>query len=155
MNPEINPVRHQKMSGFTLIELMIVVVIIAILASVAYPSYTEYVVRSHRQAAKNMLYQIADRQEQFFLDNRAYAANLTALGYAADNIAVNDDAQMTAAGAADRIYVFQISAQTPTTYTIQSTPQLMQAARDKNCGNLSLLSTGEKQEENANVDVCW
>ncbi|MDH3977289.1 MAG: pilus assembly protein PilE [Gammaproteobacteria bacterium] len=125
------------------------------MASVAYPSYTEYVVRSHRQAAKNMLYQIADRQEQFFLDNRTYAANLTALGYGADNIGVNNDGQMVAADDANRTYVFQIAAQTPTTYTIQTTPQLVQAARDTKCGNLSLLSTGEQQEENANVDDCW
>ena len=42
--------------GVTLIELMIVIAIVALLAAIAYPSYENYVTRSHRQAAKNILY---------------------------------------------------------------------------------------------------
>lgn len=155
MKPEIKSIRVQRMAGFTLIELMIVVVIIAILAAVGYPSYTEYVVRSNRQAAKNMLYQIADRQEQFFLDNRRYGNALTELGYGADNIAIDRDAQMTAAGDADEMYQFRITASTPTTYTISSFPVGMQANRDTRCGQLGVTNAGEKLEENDNIDVCW
>ncbi|MDQ7974852.1 MAG: prepilin-type N-terminal cleavage/methylation domain-containing protein, partial [Rhodocyclaceae bacterium] len=39
---------RRSASGFTLIELMIVVAVIAILAAIAYPSYQEYVMRSRR-----------------------------------------------------------------------------------------------------------
>ena len=73
-----------KQHGFTLIELMITVAIIGILATVAYPSYTQYIIRGNRAAAKAQMLDIANRQQQFMLANRAYAtkAVLTTSGYA-------------------------------------------------------------------------
>ncbi len=69
--------------GFTLIELMITVAIVGILAAVAYPSYTQYIVRANRSAAQAQMLDIANRQQQFLLANRAYARKpvLTASGY--------------------------------------------------------------------------
>ena len=69
--------------GFTLIELMITVAIVAILAAVAYPSYTSHVKKSNRRAAQAQMLDIANRQQQFLLANRAYAsdAQLTGSGY--------------------------------------------------------------------------
>lgn len=70
--------------GFTLIELMITVAVIGILAAVAFPSYTQYIIRANRSAAQAQMMDIANRQQQFLLANRAYAskATLTASGYA-------------------------------------------------------------------------
>lgn len=59
--------------GFTLIELMIVVAIVAILAAVAYPAYTSHVRRGYRAAAQSYLMDLAQKQTQYLLDNRAYA----------------------------------------------------------------------------------
>ena len=42
--------RHNQ-TGFTLIELMIVVVVVGILAAIAYPSYRQYGIRTNRAAA--------------------------------------------------------------------------------------------------------
>jgi type IV pilus assembly protein PilE len=72
-----------KAGGFTLIELMITTAIVAILAAVAYPSYTSYVVRANRTGAKAQMVDIANREQQFLLANRAYATKdqLTASGY--------------------------------------------------------------------------
>lgn len=70
--------------GFTLIELMITVAVIAILAAVALPSYQRYVVRGKRAAAQSQMMEIANREQQYFLANRAYAnkATLEGTGYA-------------------------------------------------------------------------
>jgi type IV pilus assembly protein PilE len=66
-------------SGFSLIELMIVVVIIAILAAIAFPAYTSYVVRTNQSAAQQFLLEVANRQEQAMLDRREYEASLADL----------------------------------------------------------------------------
>ena len=69
--------------GFTLIELMITVAIVAILAAIGYPSYTSHVQKSNRRAAQAQMLDIANRQQQFLLANRAYATKeqLTSSGY--------------------------------------------------------------------------
>jgi type IV pilus assembly protein PilE len=76
-------VMRRRAGGFTLIELMIAVVIIAILAAVALPNYRQYVIRGNRSAAQAQMMDIANREQQFLLMNRAYAdkATLEANGY--------------------------------------------------------------------------
>jgi type IV pilus assembly protein PilE len=61
-----------KSSGFTLIELMVVIVIIGILASIAIPSYRDYVIRSRIQEATGTLSDLRTRMEQYYQDNRNY-----------------------------------------------------------------------------------
>jgi len=63
----------KKHKGFTLIEVMVVVVIVAILATIAIPSYRQYVIRGNRTAAQAVMMDIATRQQQYFVANRAYA----------------------------------------------------------------------------------
>ena len=70
----------KRSSGFTLMELMIVVAIVVLLAAIALPSYQSYVVRAHRAAAKAQMLEIAAREQQYFLANRAYG-DLSAIGF--------------------------------------------------------------------------
>jgi type IV pilus assembly protein PilE len=116
--------------GFTLVELMIVVAIVAILASIAYPSYTQYVIRGHRAAAQAQMMDIATRQQQFFMANRSYAADLAALNYA---LPAEVAAKYNAAVAAN-------NAATPPTFTITFTA----AGSQTSDGNLTLNNAGVK-----------
>jgi prepilin-type N-terminal cleavage/methylation domain-containing protein len=63
-----------QVSGFTLIELLIVVAIIAILAAVALPSYQDYILRGRLTEGTNELAAMRAKMEQYYQDNRTYAA---------------------------------------------------------------------------------
>lgn len=60
--------------GFTLIEMMIAVAVIGILSAIALPSYTRYIAKSNRSAAQAHLVDIAQREQQYFMDSRSYGS---------------------------------------------------------------------------------
>lgn len=66
--------RQRRVEGVTLIELMITVAIIGILAGVAYPAYTSYVQRGYRADAQAKLMDIANQQQQYLMNTRAYVS---------------------------------------------------------------------------------
>lgn len=72
-----------RQSGFTLVELMIVVVVIGVLAAIALPSYQNSVRKSRRSDAHSLLMEVANRQEQFFSNNNTYTDDPADLGYTA------------------------------------------------------------------------
>lgn len=62
----------KSQSGFTLIELMIVVAVIGVLAAVAFPAYQQYTIRSNRADVQAELIQIAQRIQNYKFVNGSY-----------------------------------------------------------------------------------
>ena len=113
-----------KDNGFTLIEVMIVVVIIGILSAIAYPSYTRYVAQSTRAEGLSALMRLANLQEQYYLDNRKYATDLTKLIGADPYITEHGNYSVTSSGT--------------TSFTLKAVAKGVQASRDSSCTPLTL-----------------
>lgn len=105
-----------RTKGFSLIELMIAVAIVAILASIAYPSYQNYVIRSNRAEAQQVLMNLSSLQGQYMLDNRTYAVGSTALTALTGSSTTTVDGTYT-------VTVTPNAPTTPPTYTITATPK--------------------------------
>ena len=69
--PAVLPSMH--CSGFSLIELMIVLAIATILATFTLPAYHDHVMRSHIPEATSGLLLTGMRLEQYYQDHRSYA----------------------------------------------------------------------------------
>jgi type IV pilus assembly protein PilE len=103
---------HQRSHGFTLIELMITVAIIGILAAVALPAYSDYVMRGRVSDATQALSSRRAAMEQYFQDQRSYAAPTNAK-------IVYPCAKSTQAG--DKAFTIDCGTPGATSYTITAT----------------------------------
>ncbi len=143
--------KQRKTSGFTLIELMIVVVIVAILAAIAYPSYTRYMRDARRADGQAGLLKIAAAQEKFMADCSWYAGQLGT----ARTCGTGSSSGVLGLPAIspDQYYQLQVSA-TATAFTASAVPQGAQAG-DTECTVLSITSLGVKGATGSNTSRCW
>lgn len=144
-----------KHQGFTLIELMIVVAIVGILAAIAYPSYQDSIRKSARAVAKQALFEVVSRQENNYLNSKAYATDLTNLGYSGTTYYVNKQGDLITTSA-NSIYLIRLATGMSTSaFTVEAVPQNAQTG-DTKCGTLSLSSTGVKGETGTGTSAtCW
>lgn len=116
---------RDTMSGFTLVELMIVVVVVAILVTLSYPSYVSFIRKSERSDAQAELLDWANRQHLWRADHNSYNAGI--------NPANSDK------------YTYTMPNLTTTSFTLTATAQGGQAADDEegvDCSSLSVEQTG-------------
>jgi type IV pilus assembly protein PilA len=89
----------KRQSGFTLIELMIVVAIIGILAAIAIPAYQDYTKRSHVSEGLNLAGAAKAALAEFYASNGHWPANNASAGLApAASISGNAVSQVSVAG---------------------------------------------------------
>jgi type IV pilus assembly protein PilE len=81
----IRTIQHAatKSTGFSLIEMMIVVLVVAILVAIALPAYQTQMQESRRTSAKTGLLDVASREEKYFSTNNVYTGSFINLGYPA------------------------------------------------------------------------
>jgi len=65
--------------GFTLLELIVVIIIIGILATLGFAQYSKTLEKGRSAEAKLMLGQLRKAEEAYYLENAAYATDVTLL----------------------------------------------------------------------------
>lgn len=125
--PEMNRRRFLKnsQSGFSLIELLIVIAIILIIAAIAIPKLNVARMNAQEMAAVRQLQTIHTAQVQYYSQFGKYAASLAELGPPTSGTAGPQAADLlpkVLAEGKNSGYVFTV-AQSPTGYTINANPE--------------------------------
>ncbi|MCF6436323.1 type IV pilin protein [Pseudoalteromonas sp. MMG022] len=132
---------NKSMDGFTLLEALIVLVILGIVVSIAYPSYQTHLVKAARAEAMVLLLDAANRQEQYFIDNRVYTTTLSDIGvpektengYYSLSVTVNDDE-----------------------FEVKAKPIAGPVKDDQQCTELKINELGQKLSTgNGTNELCW
>jgi type IV pilus assembly protein PilE len=128
-----------KTTGFSLLELVIVLAVIGVLLTLAIPSYQRYTQRVHRAEAIRMMLAVADCQERVRASAGFYDTSSCGEGF-------NSDTHDLRIEPPDNTMSLE--------YTIVA--QLHQGSDDA-CGDLSLNQAGTRgiSGKQATVNKCW
>lgn len=78
---EFSVVKHKKVKGLTLMEVLIVLVILGIIAMIALPNYSGNVSKAKATEAKLQLGHVQTLAKEYFYENSKYTADINELGF--------------------------------------------------------------------------
>jgi type IV pilus assembly protein PilE len=143
--------KFRKLSGFTLIELVVTMVIAAILAAIAIPAYSNYVLKAHRTEAKTALLDLASLEERYFSVNNAYTATPANLGYTAFGAGTTIGSGYYSIAAP---VVTGATPGVPATYSLSATAVGYQL-KDTQCQSFTLTQAGVQAATPDPSNTCW
>ena len=137
--------KSKTQSGFTLVELVIVMAILAILAAIVVPAYQNYVLRARRVEGREMLQRIASAQERFYTNRNRYTNDLTTNAGLNLGTTSSEDGHYTLAA---------VVAADGQSFTLTATPQGSQAIDQ--CANLTVNNVGARGYSGYETNgKCW
>ena len=158
----------QAQLGFTLIEVMIVVAVVAIIAMVAIPSYQEYILRSKRAAARQVLMEAAQYLERNYTAAGCYDFADTPSCLARSGSATVQPSTLLRAPSEGRAsYLVNWSlTNSGQAFTLTATPCATAGScpagadttfADSTCGALTLTQTGLRgvTASGTSIATCW
>jgi type IV pilus assembly protein PilE len=153
-------VNMKRNSGFSLIELMVVVTIIAILGAIAVPTYQSSVRKSRRAEAKTALMDLAAREERYYATQNVYTNSPVALQYAAAGGAGAFPVTIGSYYQISSVIVTPATANAPGTYILQITPFAGSTQlQDTPCQTFRVDQTGAQTSLDINgvssTSTCW
>jgi type IV pilus assembly protein PilE len=145
---------RSRSRGFTLMELIIAVVVIGILAAIAIPNYSQYVARSNRATAQQVLLEVAGQLERNFTTNGCYQFTSAAQCQAgAGTQPTLARTQAPAEGTAR----YTIGVRYPTAVSFELTATRTGSMGSDPCGDFVLNNVGAKTTANGSLPAaqCW
>ncbi len=126
-------------SGFSLLELVVVLAVMAVLLTIAVPSYQQYIQRAERAEAIRLMLAVAGCQERVRAANGLYDTTQCLDGFGSDAYELRiDPAENTSAPG----------------FAIVAVPQ---RSEGNACGALGLDHTGSRSigNKNGTLSACW
>ena len=140
--------RRFGLTGFSLVELLVVLVIMGVLSAVALPAYTRYVQRGHRTEAMAALLEAQHYMERYYSANGQYLSPANAvpiLPQRLQRIPIQGTVR----------YQLSVREATVNSYLLQAVPEGSMAGDV--CGSLTINQTGLRGVLNSTHSVaeCW